>query len=275
MAARARAAIAAAGPQEAFRIPPPARPARPPTSGGSWSSTASRSSRRERRRWIPLAQPYGRFVTEMLTPQRYPEVKLGPGRDIVRPYDVAAWSLPLMMGVEVEHGTLPDGLTPFAPAAAAPLPEGAAFALAPGSPENAKVVNAAAAGEEHGRDRACGRRRTARDWPAGTVFLDAGRGARRPRQLRARRDLDAGRRRARRRGQARRAPRRRSTSPGPPPSTRDGRAGCSSNTASSRRRLDNETIRARQPRDRFDAIVLPDESQRSHRHGSPKRRRAR
>jgi hypothetical protein len=59
--------------------------------------------------WIPLAQPYGRFVTEMLTPQRYPEIKLQPGRDFVRPYDVAAWSLPLMMGVTVERGRCPTG----------------------------------------------------------------------------------------------------------------------------------------------------------------------
>ena len=79
----------------------------------------------------------------MLTPQRYPEVKLQAGRDIVRPYDVAAWSLPLMMGVTVERGTLPDRLTAYAPPAAAPPLEGAAFALAPDGPEQAKVVSAA------------------------------------------------------------------------------------------------------------------------------------
>src|SRR5262249_29782101 len=49
--------------------------------------------------FVPLAQPYGRFVSEMFEPQRYPEVKLVPGKEIVRPYDVSAWSLPLMMGV--------------------------------------------------------------------------------------------------------------------------------------------------------------------------------
>ncbi|HEX9406008.1 MAG TPA: M14 metallopeptidase family protein, partial [Thermoanaerobaculia bacterium] len=52
--------------------------------------------------WIPMAQPYSKFVTELLEPQRYPEVRLQPGRDILRPYDVATWTLPLAMGVTVE-----------------------------------------------------------------------------------------------------------------------------------------------------------------------------
>jgi len=60
--------------------------------------------------WISMAQPYSRFVTEMLEPQRYPEVRLQPGRDILRPYDVATWTLPLAMGVTVEHASLPGGL---------------------------------------------------------------------------------------------------------------------------------------------------------------------
>ena len=52
--------------------------------------------------WIPMAQPYSKFVVEMLEPQRYPEIRLQPGRDILRPYDVATWTLPLAMGVTVE-----------------------------------------------------------------------------------------------------------------------------------------------------------------------------
>ena len=61
--------------------------------------------------WIPLAQPYSKFVEEMLEPQRYPEVKLQPGRDILRPYDVASWTLPLQMGVKVERTAMPEGTT--------------------------------------------------------------------------------------------------------------------------------------------------------------------
>ena len=51
---------------------------------------------------IATAQPYGRFVEEMLGEQRYPEVKPAPNSGILEPYDVAAWSLPLMMGVKAE-----------------------------------------------------------------------------------------------------------------------------------------------------------------------------
>ena len=52
---------------------------------------------------IPTAQPYGRFVDEMMGIQRYPEVRLAPNSGILEPYDVAAWSLPLMMGVKAER----------------------------------------------------------------------------------------------------------------------------------------------------------------------------
>ncbi|HWX53328.1 MAG TPA: M14 metallopeptidase family protein [Verrucomicrobiae bacterium] len=52
---------------------------------------------------IPTAQPYGRFVDEMMGLQRYPEVKPAPNSGILEPYDVAAWSLPLMMGVKSER----------------------------------------------------------------------------------------------------------------------------------------------------------------------------
>src|SRR5215468_10582556 len=52
---------------------------------------------------IPLAQPYGRFVEEMMGIQRYPEVRPASNSGILEPYDVAAWSLPLMMGVKIER----------------------------------------------------------------------------------------------------------------------------------------------------------------------------
>ena len=57
---------------------------------------------------IPTAQPYGRFVEEMMGIQRYPEVRLAPKSGILEPYDVAAWSLPLMMGVNADKVKLSD-----------------------------------------------------------------------------------------------------------------------------------------------------------------------
>ncbi|MGH7562934.1 MAG: M14 family zinc carboxypeptidase [Gemmatimonadota bacterium] len=121
--------------------------------------------------WIPLAQPYVRFVREMLEPQRYPEITPVPGGEILPPYDVSAWTLPIMMGVEVERARLPEraGMERLAPRLG-PIEVGKSFVLidrfleeadsvppaptgSPGtvavprtSPESARVVNAALAG---------------------------------------------------------------------------------------------------------------------------------
>ncbi len=51
---------------------------------------------------IPAAQPYHAFLRTMLQPQRYPEVVPHVGGPIIPPYDVTAWSLPILMGVEIE-----------------------------------------------------------------------------------------------------------------------------------------------------------------------------
>lgn len=177
MLTRARASIAAAGPKDAYRIPAKQRD----------RATAVRLAQlmvdqgvevkvgSDGDYWIPLAQPYGRYVKEMFGIQRYPEVKLVAGRDIVRPYDVAAWSLPLMMGVEVERAKLPDSVKPFSnvpPPSPAVPDHKSAFAIAPGSPENAKLVNAVLRGK--GKVLLAREAVTAsgRSWPAGTVFLD-------------------------------------------------------------------------------------------------------
>jgi hypothetical protein len=100
-------------------------------------------------------------------------VRLVPGQDIVQPYDVSAWTLPLLMGVEAERAEMPEGLAVWTPPNGELPLEGNAFALVPGCPETARLVNAAL--------RSSGRVRVARqavsggedEWPAGTVFLDA------------------------------------------------------------------------------------------------------
>ncbi len=47
----------------------------------------------------------------MMGVQRYPEVRPAPNSGILEPYDVAAWSLPLMMGVKAERASIrPDVL---------------------------------------------------------------------------------------------------------------------------------------------------------------------
>ncbi|MBI3447524.1 MAG: hypothetical protein HY049_01195 [Acidobacteria bacterium] len=144
MAARARAVIAAAGPGEAIRIPKEQRDGATALKLGALMDEHGVEvfSAEGGDLYVPLAQPYGGFAREMLGTQRYPEVKLVPGQDIVRPYDVAAWSLPLMMGVTVEKSVMPAKVSRWTPSGSA-APTAGAASLAAGGAENAKAVNAA------------------------------------------------------------------------------------------------------------------------------------
>jgi len=108
---RSRAAVAGAKPGEAYRIPKQQRDW-PTAQHLAWLMLEHGVEVHQAANgdyWIPMSQPYRLFVTEMMEPQRYPEVRLQAGRDVLRPYDVATWTLPLQMGVTVEHTTLPEG----------------------------------------------------------------------------------------------------------------------------------------------------------------------
>jgi len=172
MLARARDSIAAAAPGEAYRIP---MAQRDPATARALAALLVEHGVEVKADssgdvWVPLAQPYGRFVREMLEPQRFPEVKLVPGKDIVAPYDVTAWSLPLSMGVTVEKGALPQGLRPWGAVGPVEAPPNgtAAFALGPVSPERWKVVaEARKGGAVSILPSADG------PLPAGTIVLDA------------------------------------------------------------------------------------------------------
>ncbi|MCM2317205.1 MAG: M14 family metallopeptidase, partial [Thermoanaerobaculia bacterium] len=105
--------------------------------------------------WIPLSQPFKRFVEELMEPQRYPEVRLTGSSEILRPYDVATWTLPMMMGVTVEKTLMPAILfdaPKLAPwfrreqAAPSPLQPAPAYAVEYRGPEAARVINAALKG---------------------------------------------------------------------------------------------------------------------------------
>jgi hypothetical protein len=145
---RARAAVAAYGPKDAYRIPIPQRDT--PTARRMASLLAEHGveirAAENGDLWVPLAQPYSRFVVEMLEPQRYPEVRLQADADILQPYDVATWTLPLMMGVQVERGQLPDGTRLAAEALVTPSEAltvtSPLVSLSP-SVQNARAINAA------------------------------------------------------------------------------------------------------------------------------------
>ena len=49
---------------------------------------------------IPMAQVFARYAKDMLEKQTYPEVRRGPNAPPEPPYDVTAWSLGMLIGVE-------------------------------------------------------------------------------------------------------------------------------------------------------------------------------
>ena len=57
---------------------------------------------------LRLSQPFGRWVKDILEPQTYPDVQWpAPSTAIGSPYDVTAWSLGMLMGVETVQVELP------------------------------------------------------------------------------------------------------------------------------------------------------------------------
>jgi hypothetical protein len=171
---RARDAVAGFAPADAYRIPAVQHD---PASAARLAALLSEHAVEVRQApngdvWVPLAQPYGRFVAEMLGTQRYPSIKLVPGKEVVRPYDVSAWSLPLMMGVSVERSSLPAGLPRWAPVPAGlALPASGAVALLPDGAETARLVNAGLRGGAVSVARGAVTI-DGREWTAGTYFLD-------------------------------------------------------------------------------------------------------
>lgn len=49
---------------------------------------------------IPLSQPFRAFIKEVMEQQKYPVRHYTPGGEIIKPYDVTSWSLPLHRGVK-------------------------------------------------------------------------------------------------------------------------------------------------------------------------------
>ena len=49
---------------------------------------------------VPLAQPFRAFIKEVMEDQEFPERHYTPGGELIQPYDITSWSLPLHMGVK-------------------------------------------------------------------------------------------------------------------------------------------------------------------------------
>jgi hypothetical protein len=58
---------------------------------------------------VPTDQEFAAVAREVLDVQRYPDLRQYPGGPPERPYDVAGWTLPLQMGVNVVPATKPLG----------------------------------------------------------------------------------------------------------------------------------------------------------------------
>lgn len=82
---------------------------------------------------IPMAQPFRPFIKEVMEVQQYPVRHYTPGGEMIEPYDITSWSLPLHRGVtavEINHNQ-----------------PGFIEKLMPLSPEAMRMESEAAAGE--------------------------------------------------------------------------------------------------------------------------------
>jgi hypothetical protein len=52
---------------------------------------------------LPAAQPFRAYLVDLMEPQTYPEIKTGQSGPTKRPYDVAGWTLRMLMGVQVDR----------------------------------------------------------------------------------------------------------------------------------------------------------------------------
>jgi hypothetical protein len=50
---------------------------------------------------VDSAQAFRPYIVDLLEPQEYPDTRLDPNGDIKPPYDIAGWTLPMQMGVEM------------------------------------------------------------------------------------------------------------------------------------------------------------------------------
>ncbi|NQU85524.1 MAG: hypothetical protein HQ541_07165 [Mariniphaga sp.] len=57
---------------------------------------------------VPLAQPFRSFVKEVLEKQKFPERHYMPGGELIKPYDITSWSLPLHRGLKSDEINTPQ-----------------------------------------------------------------------------------------------------------------------------------------------------------------------
>lgn len=128
---------------------------------------------------VLLAQPFGRWVKDVLEPQRYPDVRWpAPDGPAQRPYDVTGWTLGMQMGVTVQQIDAPFE-TRLARLTEDPSPrgrligDGHAFVIGRNSNADATLANRLLDAGATMVSLPQSRRLEGHDWPAGT-FLARG-----------------------------------------------------------------------------------------------------
>ena len=86
------------------------------------------NGREYRNAWVVLMdQPFAAMVKELFEPQHYPDLRESPNGPPIRPYDVAGWTLPMQMGIEVAavlKPVTPEQRAGLRPVTQATLPPG-------------------------------------------------------------------------------------------------------------------------------------------------------
>jgi len=96
---------------------------------------------------IPMAQVFSRYAKDMLEKQTYPEVRRGPNSPPEPPYDVTAWSLGMLLGVETVFVNNPLPAVKLTKLEGLPKPQGeivgsgARFAFDYKGPDTAIAIN--------------------------------------------------------------------------------------------------------------------------------------
>src|SRR6185369_3266074 len=106
--------------------------------------------------WVVLMdQPFSPLVKELFEAQQWPDLRTSPNGPPTRPYDVAGWTLPMQMGVEVASVLKPvsaqqrSGLRSIdgaAPPAGAVQGTGTVFTVSRNANASFKVLNESLAG---------------------------------------------------------------------------------------------------------------------------------
>lgn len=52
---------------------------------------------------VEVAQPFRGYIVDLFEPQKYPDLRAGTSGPTKRPYDIAGWTLPMLMGVSTKR----------------------------------------------------------------------------------------------------------------------------------------------------------------------------